>query len=47
MEFAFWKEKATEPFCGVEFALRGAGLVGLWRKMDIGKERRNATGYAP
>lgn len=25
------KKRATEPFCGVEFALRGAGLFGLER----------------
>jgi hypothetical protein len=27
--------KATKPFCGVEFAMRGAGLVGLERKREM------------
>jgi hypothetical protein len=40
---------ATKPFCGVELAMRGAGLVGLEKERErwgIGKSR-NETGYAP
>lgn len=30
MAFTFWTgKKATKPFGGIEFACRGAGLVGL------------------
>ena len=40
-----WKE-ATRPFCGVEFALRGAGLFGLKRdgvRQDEGGELRTVS----
>jgi len=39
-----WQEK-TKPFCGVAFALRGAGLFGLER--DGVRDRTKEAGYAP
>jgi hypothetical protein len=39
MAFASRKRQPTKPFCGVEFAIRGAGLIGLEREMGYKNER--------